>query len=407
LNILFLSELFYPHGGGAELATYLYARLANRSGHNVTVITNRFAGESETYHQDNLSIHRIPLFGERGVTKYSLWHRLDVLFSSRFRAFLKSADIVYIPRFWYSTIPLAKSLGKKVVVHLHDYIPICPLTTIHNQTSDTICNCKRYLCTPKCIYIFEKTSKRKLLQILESMILNLSLGRCQGRIIGLSDAVICVSQAHRNLVIRNAPYLEQKIRVINNPLPQNSHLYTPGDDFGYFGGPSRLKGFFVLWRAIKSINNDYHKIVNVHATKLDTATKSLVKSSRISRIYACGKLGNEELHRVHEKIRAVIVPSIWPEPSPYVVAEALIRGKLVIASDIGGIPELLTGSHGCFLFPSDNHQELAKDILHVAALSKEQVMDLGAKNRESTLRRFSNDKIASEFTQLLSAVAHD
>lgn len=49
LRILFLSELFYPHGGGAELATYLYAKLLSSAEFNVVVVTNRFSGEPEFF----------------------------------------------------------------------------------------------------------------------------------------------------------------------------------------------------------------------------------------------------------------------------------------------------------------------------------------------------------------------
>lgn len=48
VNVLFLSELYYPHGGGAELATYLYAKLLSEEGFNVVVVTSRFAGERKS-----------------------------------------------------------------------------------------------------------------------------------------------------------------------------------------------------------------------------------------------------------------------------------------------------------------------------------------------------------------------
>jgi hypothetical protein len=53
VNILFLSELFYPHGSGGELATYLYAKLLSEAGINVIVITNRFAGEPDVSKKEN------------------------------------------------------------------------------------------------------------------------------------------------------------------------------------------------------------------------------------------------------------------------------------------------------------------------------------------------------------------
>jgi len=38
-RILVVSEIFWPKGGGAELATYLILRILNRAGCKITVIT--------------------------------------------------------------------------------------------------------------------------------------------------------------------------------------------------------------------------------------------------------------------------------------------------------------------------------------------------------------------------------
>ena len=56
-NILFLSELFYPHGGGGELATYLYAKLLAKEDFAVKVVTNRFLEEPKKCQDGNLEIY--------------------------------------------------------------------------------------------------------------------------------------------------------------------------------------------------------------------------------------------------------------------------------------------------------------------------------------------------------------
>ncbi len=49
-----------------------------------------------------------------------------------------------------------------------------------------------------------------------------------------------------------------------------------------------------------------------------------------------------------------IAPSNWSEPSPTVVMEAMALGKPVIATRVGGIPDILTdGENGLLVPPGD------------------------------------------------------
>ena len=53
-------------------------------------------------------------------------------------------------------------------------------------------------------------------------------------------------------------------------------------------------------------------------------------------------------------LHLLVVPSIWPEPSPLVIREALLTGVPVIGSNIGGIPEIVEHERNGLLFePGD------------------------------------------------------
>ena len=143
LNLLFLSEVYYPHLGGAELATHLYAKRLSERGHKVLVMTHRFTGEASVTREGNLTIRRLRLIDER-TPKFSISVRLDFLRSIAFRKAVEWSDVVYIPRYWFVAIPFVRKLRKPVVVHLHDYIPVCPLSNLYDHAA--VQNCGRSSC---------------------------------------------------------------------------------------------------------------------------------------------------------------------------------------------------------------------------------------------------------------------
>lgn len=405
MNILFLSELFYPHGGGAELATYLYAKLLSEAGFNIVVVTNRFAEELEVSKDKNLIVYRLPLFKGTESIKYSILRRVDVLFSGFMKKLMKWADVVYVPRFWFSAIILAKTYRKPVVTHVHDYIPICPLTNLYDVSRDAICNQKNVFCSQSCIYAYERIGRRNLNAALKSVLLNSSFGQCFGRIVRLSDAIICVSKAQRDLIVKNCDLFVSKIHVIYNPLPESSQVDIQGDDLGYFGGPSYMKGFHVLCKAAAFVNQVKHEPLRVQATKFPSLSKQVSDLLRQLGVFTHGKLSSEQYRGLYKRIRAVIVPSVWAEPLPYVVTEAIMSGRLVVASRIGGIPEEVAGCKGAFLFSAGDYKQLAEKILYVRSLSRASVVDLALKNREKIVKRFSNKEIVADFISLLMKVS--
>ena len=396
MNLLILSELFSPHGGGAELATYLYADLLSREGFKVVVVTNKFVGESEFSKNGSLTIYRLPLSINESM-KYSVLERLDILLSGFMRKLMKWADIVYIPRFWYSAILLAKTHRKPVVTHLHDYIPICPLATFYDTSKDDFCNMIGPLCSPQCIYVFEKVHRRGFSGTLKSITLNSTIGRYFGKLVKLSDAIICVSKVQRKMIVEGVPSLGDKTSVIYNPLPPVSCIETEGDDFGYYGGPNRLKGFHTICQAMTHISHTNLEAIKIHGTKFINFSKKFTTLLSELGILLHGKLNTEEYDELYKQIRAVIVPSIWSEPWPYVVVEAIAKGRFLIASNIGGIPEQLEGCKGALLFESGNYKQLAEAIVYVNGLKRETVIDLGFQNKETFLKRFNNENTIRNF----------
>jgi glycosyltransferase involved in cell wall biosynthesis len=70
----------------------------------------------------------------------------------------------------------------------------------------------------------------------------------------------------------------------------------------------------------------------------------------------------ERLRAILRRASLVVVPSEWYENCPYAILEAFAAGKPVIASNIGGIPELVEGGQDGLLFEPGQAGELAACI---------------------------------------------
>jgi len=398
MNVLILDEVFYPHGGGGGFATYLYSNLLSDAGHNIVVITNKFKNQPNFSKRGNLQVHRLPLFKGSSYNKFSILQKFDILSSAFFIRMIKWADVVYIPRFWYSAIPIAKLHKKPVVTHLHGYIPICPMAANYNVTTGSVCTHTGLRCSPKCIFLAEKYSGRTTSESIASMVLNFTFGNIFYKSILLSDALICVSHAQQDILCKNFPLLSSKICVINNPLPDLSYVDLNGDDFAYFGGSTEVKGFNVLYEAFKKTNQ---KLV-LNATNFPIAFPITNRLNTESLIVKYGPVKGIQMSDIYRTSRAVIVPSICQEPAPYVVYEALLRGRVVICSNIGGMPEQIDGFPGGFLFTPSASEHLSLLLDYVAGMSRGEVEDLGLKNRLYLLNKNQNFKSLASLVTLMN-----
>lgn len=68
-----------------------------------------------------------------------------------------------------------------------------------------------------------------------------------------------------------------------------------------------------------------------------------------------------KIHEVYDQSDIIVVPSLY-ENFPGVVLEAMSSGKVVIASNVGGIPEVIEHGKNGFLFEKNNPTDLMEKI---------------------------------------------
>ena len=105
-----------------------------------------------------------------------------------------------------------------------------------------------------------------------------------------------------------------------------------------------------------------------------------------------GYLRHEEISKLHSISHALSFPSIWEEPLPYAVLEAMLSGTIPIASKVGGVPEIVEGSFAeKMLCEPYNVDELADRMESLLAMSNEQIVDVGLSLREAMIKNFDSE----------------
>jgi glycosyltransferase involved in cell wall biosynthesis len=125
--------------------------------------------------------------------------------------------------------------------------------------------------------------------------------------------------------------------------------------FGFVGTLAPHKGVHVLVEAFRSLPDptitlDLHGSETVHPGYAASLRRSAAGDARVR---FRGPFAEGAQDAVLQSLDVLVLPSVWWENSPLVVLEAQGRGVPVIASDIGGVPELVTGDSGLLVPPGD------------------------------------------------------
>jgi glycosyltransferase involved in cell wall biosynthesis len=86
-----------------------------------------------------------------------------------------------------------------------------------------------------------------------------------------------------------------------------------------------------------------------------------------ARISFPGAFGRERLGAVLADLDVLVVPSTWYENTPFVILEAFAAGVPVIASDLGGMAEIVRDGVNGFLFTAGDAESLASVLRECVA----------------------------------------
>ena len=153
----------------------------------------------------------------------------------------------------------------------------------------------------------------------------------------------------------------------------------------YVGRLSPEKGLRTLLEAWAGVEPSALELVIVG----DGPLRAELEARRLSNVTFLGWMPKQQVAAYMLRARALIFPSEWYETFGLTVVEAMASGLPVVASDLGGIPELLgSGAHAWLCAPFDPGA-WATGLRRIERASSAEINDWGAALRTEYEVRFT------------------
>ncbi|BAR59371.1 glycosyltransferase involved in cell wall biosynthesis [Bradyrhizobium diazoefficiens] len=297
------------------------------------------------------------------------WQQMSELVAARIKAF--KPDILHSNNLSGLTTAVwrtAAELGIPVLHTLHDYYLTCP-------------RCSRFsdghACEASCMSCQILTFRRRG----ATRHLDAVVGVSQ-RILDIHTGLGLFTQTPLKIVIRNASTADVG--------SEETAMLDGTVTFGFIGRLTEEKGIYNLVRAIATIPPERIRLVIAgHASESQRKQiKGLAPNARIE------FLGFVQPKEFYEQVNVVVVPSVWEDPSPLVVADAQAACKPLLGTPFGGIQEAIKpGLTGWLTSPDPD--SIAKSISAIVE-APQQIVEMSGRLK-SGINKWSFDDVVTGY----------
>lgn len=235
-----------------------------------------------------------------------------------------------------------------------------------------------------------------------------------------ADVVLCVSDYIRRQAVISFPEYTERFRVVFNST--DPEVFKPyGDEAWhqlkgvvnlesnkqyllYVGRLTPVKGVHVLIEAYREIHRQIPdvRLIITGSSFFGGAAKTAYEQELVDladpvsdAIIFTGYLPHEKLKYLYSAVDMIVLPSVWQDPCPLVVLEAMASGTCLVSSAVGGIPEILEScKNGILVNPADAHA-LARAVIETLSRPKK-MLELETVAREKIVAGFTWKRLVSE-----------
>lgn len=207
--------------------------------------------------------------------------------------------------------------------------------------------------------------------------------------------------------VRNACGVTRPIEII--PYPMDTARFQPAPQpttskrILFVGRVETRKGADLLLRAVPQILKKHPDAECILAGRVSDELRAMVNAAP-PQVKFLGFVPHEELPALYQSAAVVVVPSLW-DNSPNVIYEAMACGVPVVASRVGGIPELVEDGVTGWLVPPGDETALEDALCNLLGDSPSRAR-MGQNGRGRAVENFAVKTILTRTLALYENVTH-
>jgi len=227
----------------------------------------------------------------------------------------------------------------------------------------------------------------------------------QGITYRLSDRIIMYSERlvdeHGLQKYRNKISIAKKHFIDFDKFKAKRKFDDRDNLVGYIGALSRVKGIPNLLEAIPRVlaeKSDVKFVIGGDGELKGEVEKYLAEENLNSKAGYVGWIPHDELPDCLNKLRLLVLPS-YTEGLPNIVLEAMACGTPVLATAVGGIPDVITDGETGFIMENNSPECIARDVIR--ALKHPRLAQM-AHNASSLIEReYTYEKAVERYRNIL------
>lgn len=401
MRIALVVHAFPPDSvAGVEVCALRHARALRELGHEVRVVTavrDLRAATGSARRQDRAGLEVVEVVNNHGGGGLAATFHSPVVEAAALAALREHRpELVHfhhLVNLSAGLLPAARALGARTAITLHDYWLSCGRDGLRQRADLATCDRVEAATCARCLASSPQLAapvERHALQAAAALGLGGLLQAAHRRFPRLGSAALAAlrspaapqvtaDEVERRATalraafaaadVRIAPTRFAALRAAEAGLRDEVHVVPNGAvesepaafaprrrrTIGFVGTLAPHKGAHVLVEAFRGLPDaDARLVLRGSGLTAPAYAAELARAAAVDpRIRLGGPFAPDDADRAFAEIDLLALPSLWWENAPLVAQEALARGIPVLASAIGGVPEVVGEPWGRCLPPGD------------------------------------------------------